>query len=146
DIAARTPPQPTRQSVRMEPDEQSWSTAHVNDDFVERMYAVAMLRAKDDPTVVTARSQYLTTSLAPARQANLDELEERGVPVRTLIVWGADDPSARLALAYSLFERVAKHTNEVELHVLARAGHYAFREHPEAFTRLLTGFCLGSGS
>jgi pimeloyl-ACP methyl ester carboxylesterase len=141
DLAARMPAgPPTRESVRMEPEEQSWSPEHVTDDFVERMLAIAQLRPSGD------RSWYDRTwlpSIVEMRRKNLEEIDEQGVPVPTLVVWGVDDPSAPVPLAYALFERIVARTAEAELHVLGRAGHYSFRERPAAFVRLLDAFCLG---
>jgi 2-hydroxy-6-oxo-6-(2'-carboxyphenyl)-hexa-2,4-dienoate hydrolase len=143
-LEARLPPDhPTRESVRMEPVEQSSSPDHVTDDFVERLYAIALLRRDEDPAREAARAPFWTDSIVAARQENLRDLDERGLPVPTLVVWGADDPSAPVPLAYTLFERIARRTEHAELHVLARAGHYSYREQPDAFTRLLAAFCLG---
>ena len=67
----------------------------------------------------------------------------RASPVPTLVVWGFDDPSARLPVGQHLFERICARTPQAELHVLNRAGHCSFREQPRAFNRLVTDFCLG---
>lgn len=140
DLARRMPAgPPTRESVRMEPDEQSWSTDHVTDDFVERMLSVARLRPQLDKGWY---DPIWMPSIGEMRRRNLAEIDEHGIPVPTLVVWGADDPSAPVPLAYALFERIRARTAEAELHVLGRAGHYAYREQPQAFVRLLEGFCL----
>ena len=82
-------------------------------------------------------------SIEPVRAQTLTDIDDRGLPVPTLVVWGADDPSAPLPLAHALHERIAATTPEADLHVLGSAGHYCFRERPAAFERTLAGFCLG---
>ena len=81
-------------------------------------------------------------SILAARARALEDVDARGVRAPTLLVWGADDPSAPLPLASALRERLAARSGEVDLHVLSRAGHYCFRERAAAFERLLAGFCL----
>ena len=60
------------------------------------------------------------------------------------MVWAFNDVSAPLRVhGLPLFERIAATTPAAELHVLNQAGHYVFREQPEAFNRLVRSFCLG---
>jgi pimeloyl-ACP methyl ester carboxylesterase len=140
DLARRVPPgPPTRESVRMEPVEQSWSDDHVTEDFLERMLAIAQFWRQSDKDWYDG---IWMPSIIEMRRANLAQIDEHGIPLPTLVVWGADDPSAPVPLGYALFERIAARTAEAELHVLGRAGHYAFRERPHAFVRLLEAFCL----
>jgi pimeloyl-ACP methyl ester carboxylesterase len=146
ELESRVPPgPPSRESVRMEPDEQSFSTGHVSDDFVARLLEIARLptqqRALDRLRAV--RDTVWEPSLDEARAGALAAIDEHGLPGPTLVIWGADDPSAPLPLAFALFERIAARTPETELHVLARAGHYSFREQPAAFERLVGAFCSG---
>jgi pimeloyl-ACP methyl ester carboxylesterase len=81
-------------------------------------------------------------SILPVRSRTLADIDARGLPVPALVVWGASDPSAPLPLGLALHERIAARTAEADLLVLGRAGHYCFRERPEAFERALTAFCL----
>ena len=146
DLRERVPPgPPSRESVRIEPEAQSWSTAHVTDDFLDRMTAIATSPKLQEAKAVKerVREEVWMASLLPARKRTVEEIEERGLPVPTLVVWGLDDPSAPWPLAMSLFEKIAPRTAQAELHFLARAGHYCFREHPLEFDRLLAAFCLG---
>jgi 2-hydroxy-6-oxonona-2,4-dienedioate hydrolase len=144
DLEARTPPgPPTHATVRMEPDEQSFSRVHVTDDFVERLLEIALLPAQQHSLerLRAMRSAVWEPTLAGQKAAALAAIDAAGLPCPTLVVWGADDVSAPLPLASALFERIAAHTPATELHVLAQAGHYCYREHPAAFDRLVTSFC-----
>jgi 2-hydroxy-6-oxo-6-(2'-carboxyphenyl)-hexa-2,4-dienoate hydrolase len=146
ELAARTPAgPPSRESVRMEPDAQTWHKDRVTDDFVARLLAVAQL-----PTQEEGRRRYEQTgnavwmpSLNRARKEVIELIDAHGMPAPTLVIWGYDDPSAPLPLAFNLFDHITKKTEKAELHVFNHAGHYTFRDHPERFNRLVRDFCLG---
>jgi pimeloyl-ACP methyl ester carboxylesterase len=144
ELARRRPPgPPTRDSVRMEADAQSVSREHVDAEFVDALLAVA---ERPDVQHAAARMVELSSAvwnpgLDRLRAQTLEQIERDGLPVPTLVVWGTDDPSAPLPLAHALFDTVRRRTPRAELHVFARAGHYVFREHPQAFAALLRGFC-----
>lgn len=143
ELAERMPPGPSEASVRLEPEAQSVSAEHVTPVFVEAMLANARLPSLQEAKA--RRDVLLDTvwlpSLQPARERTVAELAERGSPVPTLVVWGADDPSAPLPLGLRLFEVFGARTARAELHVVARAGHYVFREHPARFAEVVSGFC-----
>ncbi|HEX4520626.1 MAG TPA: alpha/beta hydrolase [Gaiellaceae bacterium] len=147
ELESRIPPgPPTRESVRMEPDEQSFSKDHVTDDFVARLLEIALTPSFVEATAARERDRsdpVWVPTLEAARAHALSAIDAGGFAFPALVVWGANDVSAPLPLGQALFDRVAAATGEAELHVLARAGHYCFREHPEAFERLLAGFCAG---
>jgi 2-hydroxy-6-oxonona-2,4-dienedioate hydrolase len=146
DLERQIPPgPPTRESVRLEPDRQSTSTAHVDDDFVDRLLTIARTPGNSEThaRMETLRYERWFPSLDAVRELTLREIESRGISARTLVVWGADDPSAPLPLGLALFAHFARGGADVALHVFGAAGHYCFRERPTAFNRLLTSFCTG---
>lgn len=144
-IEARVPPgPPTLETVRLEPDANSYSTAHVTDDWMARYLEIARL-----PKHQHARARMREIgetiwmpSLRRSKQRALEGIAERGLPVPTLVVWGYNDPSAGFPLALALYERLVARQPRTELHVLNEAGHYSFRERPREFNRLLAAFCL----
>ncbi len=81
-------------------------------------------------------------SLNRARTATFETMEESGLPVPALIVWGYNEKSAPLSQGMQLLDLAAKKSLQLEMHILNRAGHFSFREQPEAFNRVLFGFCL----
>lgn len=133
----------TRQVARREIDAQSYSSVHVTGDLVDRLERIANLRSHRI-AATKDRQLYGSTyspSLAVAREQVLAAIDATGVSVPTTIMWGADDVSAPLPLALALFQRLARHGDHTELHILARAGHYCFREQPDAFEREIVGWC-----
>jgi 2-hydroxy-6-oxonona-2,4-dienedioate hydrolase len=69
------------------------------------------------------------------------ELAAGQLQTPTLVLWGFNDPSATvercLQPAIDLFLR---NVRDSELHVFNQAGHYCYREQPEAFADTLIGF------
>jgi pimeloyl-ACP methyl ester carboxylesterase len=146
EVEKATPPgPPTRESARIEPDLQACSRAQVTEDFVDRLYAIAQtpLHAERLERMRTlAQTQWFPT-LKAQKDDTLRQIDERGLPCRTLMTWAYNDRSVALPRGLHLFERIAARTPEAELHIFNRSGHYVMREQPAAFTRLLRAFCLG---
>jgi pimeloyl-ACP methyl ester carboxylesterase len=146
EIERRIPPgPPTRETVRMEPDANSYSTDHVTDDFVARYLEIARLAKTQEAQrwMKPLSDRIWTPSLLRNKEQSLRMIDARGIPAPTLVIWGFNDPSAPLPLGVSLFERIRARTPQAEFHVLNQAGHYCFRERPHEFNRLLRSFCLG---
>ena len=145
DIERRVPPgPPTPETVRMEPDAQAYRKEQVTDDFLARMLEIALLPK-------TQEAQKRTKALGPTlwlpslvakRQETLRTIDDSGLPVPTLLLWGFNDPAAPLPLGLKLFGRICAKTPEAALHVLNGAAHYSFRDQPQAFNRVLRSFCL----
>ena len=81
-------------------------------------------------------------SVDRVRDNTIRKIDDGGIPVPTLVIWGMNDLSAPLPLGQRLFERIAATTPRAEMHVLNGAGHYSYREQPAAFNRVLKSFCL----
>jgi pimeloyl-ACP methyl ester carboxylesterase len=145
EIDARTPPgAPTRETIRIEADAQSFSKAHFTDNLLERLLKIAQL-----PTVQEAqrrmkglRFTVWHPSLYRVRDKTIAEISERGCPVPTLVIWGFNDRGAPLALGHRLFERICPKTPDAEFHVINQTGHYCFREQWQKFNRALVSFCI----
>ena len=136
--------QPDRESVRLEMDAQAYSREQVTDDYVDRMLEIARLPKFQEAqaTMAEVRHSHWLPSLDRVRRDTVRMIDEDGIPVPTLVVWGINDLSAPLPLGQRLFERIAASTPHAEMHVLNGAGHYSYREQPAAFNRVVTSFCL----
>ena len=134
---------PSLATVRVEPEAQSVSKAHITSGFLERLLKIAQR-----PSVIEAQTRMHTLrhsvwypSLYRERARTLAQIDERGLPVPTLLIWGFNDRAAPLHLGHRLFERICPHTPDAEFHVLNRTGHYVFREQWHKFNRLVESFC-----
>lgn len=137
------PGPPTRQTIRVEPDHQSFSIDHITDQFITRMLDIALLPKfqEAERCIKENNLSVWTPSLNRHKWEVLNTIDESGLMVPTLIVWGVNDPSAPLPLAYQIYERIALKTPIAELNIINNAGHYCFREHPGTFNRIVRGFC-----
>lgn len=151
DLARRMRPAPnSRQSLRYACAANSYSDAHITDDYLSRLVEIAQLPstqvAQDQMSVIEGMpsgGSIWVPSLSRKRKETLQRVDLMGLPVPTLLIWGANDPSAGfLPYAIPLFQRISARTACAELHVLNRAGHYSYREQPLAFNRTVQAFCL----
>ncbi len=135
----------TIESVRTEPIAQSYSRASVTEDYIRRMWEIAQLPQVDEARrrMATLNASTWLPSMNRWKQEVLKTVDESGLPVPTLLVWGANDLSAPLPVSgYQLYERIARTTADVEFTVLNHAGHYCFRDQPRKFNRAVRSFLL----
>ncbi len=149
EAARLTPPgPPTLDTVRIEPDLQAFDKTQVTDDFVARLLDVAQqpkLQAAQALMAAEAGPIW-TESLAAAKAKALAEIAERGLPVPTMHIWGANDKSWYTPLGLRLFDIIRENTPKACAHVVNRSGHYVFREQTEEFVRMCEMWCLGVAS
>ncbi|HEY7063000.1 MAG TPA: alpha/beta hydrolase [Chloroflexota bacterium] len=146
EVARRTPPGPaTRAAVRMEPEAQAFSTAHITDDFTGRLLANALLpvRVESDERMKTLANTVWMPSMGRAKAEALRLIDEQGLPVPTLIIWGQNDVSAPFRIhGLPLLDRIAAKTPRTVAVIVNQTGHYVMREQPDVFVRAVRGFCL----
>jgi 2-hydroxy-6-oxo-6-(2'-carboxyphenyl)-hexa-2,4-dienoate hydrolase len=147
------PGPPTKESLRLFSDKNSYATDHVTDEYLDRQLEAALLPKTQEAKAKMAdirgpgtgkeigRSTFLP-SMARVKAETLRKIDEQGLPAPTLVFWGANDPSAKLPLGHLLFERICAKTPEAEMHVFNQSGHATYREHPKRVNRLLEMFCL----
>ena len=51
-----------------------------------------------------------------------------------------NDPTATIDQGFVLFDMMAHKEPRTDMHVFNEAGHFTYREHPEAFNRLLLDY------
>ena len=61
----------------------------------------------------------------------------------TVIIWGWNDTFAPYTLGLDTMKTISKVVERTELHMINRASHYVFAEHPEEVTRLIVNFVNG---
>jgi pimeloyl-ACP methyl ester carboxylesterase len=122
----------------------SYRSDHIDSDWFRqrqeilesKKYREACQRMQDGGLY---ESQYLA-QLEIDREAMFACLERQSIGRPTMLVWGMNDPTARLEQGYDLYDLIARHQLRCQLHILNQAGHYCFRERPEEFNRVLTNF------
>jgi 2-hydroxy-6-oxo-6-(2'-carboxyphenyl)-hexa-2,4-dienoate hydrolase len=78
--------------------------------------------------------------LAVHKDETLNWIMQGRLTQPTLTVWGYNDPTAELKRGHMLFELIADANPKSEMHIINRAGHFCYREQPEVFNQIITGF------
>ena len=139
-------PQPylSRDSQRWVMEKYSYNPKIVTDDWLDELTRVAAL-PKYRESVGKMLGQGLDEKLfqpelARQKAHTFDLLAAHGTRRPNLLVWGLDDPTATIDQGLALYEIVAHREPRTEMHVFNQAGHFSYREHPEAFNRLIVDY------
>lgn len=139
---ANRPSPPDVEFVRRELVMNSFSDAHVDADLVARRLTIAAF-PKTAVAVEKMKALYelqFLPSYHSERDRVLDVIRKDGLPCPVLVIWGNDDPSAPLPLAWDLVELIGVNTPWTEFHLVNQAGHYPYRERPDACNGVLGEF------
>lgn len=117
------------------------------DHITERWIDVGVEIERSEKTRIAAekmRGEFLDAFKADVL-ARVDELKRDvaggGLTVPTLLAWGADDPSATMERCIKpAIDLFFSSVEGCEMHLFGHAGHYCYREHPEAFNAVLREF------
>jgi 2-hydroxy-6-oxo-6-(2'-carboxyphenyl)-hexa-2,4-dienoate hydrolase len=132
---------PGRATVVAEPEAQAVDPRWITEDFVDRLVAIARLeKTASARRILASVERQWSSSLERFRHGTLRTIDERGLAVPTLVLWGYADRSAPRHAGLRIFERIAVHTPDAVFAMVSGAGHYVFRDRPEAFETILTAF------
>jgi 2-hydroxy-6-oxonona-2,4-dienedioate hydrolase len=125
----------------------SWSDAHIDDHLVDT--TVEVLR-RPQHNEAWRKAQELGRTFKSAMDAETAEARQRiasgGLKMPALVVWGYNDPSATFdPMGIDTIRLFLSSVEFSEAHVLPRAGHYCFREQPDAFAAVLADFIMRNG-
>lgn len=85
--------------------------------------------------------QRFKDDLGPQQQEAVRWIEEGRLDLPTLLIWGFNDPSARMDRAgIPAMQAVLANVEGSEMHIVGQAGHYVFREQPRAFDDAVTSY------
>ncbi|MCY4489303.1 MAG: alpha/beta hydrolase [Deltaproteobacteria bacterium] len=149
-VFADTPePRLTRESQRWVIERYSYSGAHITEDWLDSMTEIAQLPKYQETVdrMVTRglRKSLFLTKHSLQKEETLGWIRDRGLQRPTLLVWGYNDPTATLAQGLRLFELLAMRERRSQMHIINRAGHFSYREHPREFNEVLRGFITSQG-
>ncbi len=131
----------SRESQRWVLENYSWNPKIVTEDWLDELMRVAAL-----PKYLESVRKMLDEGLAErvfvpqlARQKGdtFDRLMSTGTQRPNLIVWGLNVPTATIDQGFALYEIMVHQEPRTEMHVFNHSGHFSYREHPEAFNRLI---------
>ena len=136
------PPIPDREFILREPIANSYSQAHISEDFVQEMLRIGRL-----PRTLEARKKMETfleavflPSMREKKYETLKLIQAGRLKAPTLIIWGVNDQSSPMKLGLELLQVIASVVPRTEFHAFNQAGHYVFREHAGQVNQLITNF------
>jgi pimeloyl-ACP methyl ester carboxylesterase len=120
----------------------SFAGDHITEAFLDKVLEVQAL-----PKTVEARAawnRFYPTFGADivARQAETHQwIRDGGITCPTLVMWAYNDPSATMVrCGIPCMDLILPSVPRSEMHILTRAGHFCFREQPEAFNGAVVDF------
>ena len=134
----------SRESQRWVLENYSWNPKIVTEDWLDELMRVAAL-----PKYLESVRKMLdegldervfVPQLARQKGDTFDRLMSTGTQRPNLIVWGLNDPTATIDQGFALYEIMVHQEPRTEMHVFNHSGHFSYREHPEAFNRLILDY------
>jgi 2-hydroxy-6-oxonona-2,4-dienedioate hydrolase len=142
------PPQPllSKESLRWVTERFSATYDHITDGWLEVRFRNGQTAKYQEAVakMATLASTHFLPHLLKQKEETLAWIRQGRLKTPTLLVWGKDDPSAILENGLALFDLIASSAPCAQMHIFSRAGHYAYREHPEAFNEVVRAFITSS--
>jgi 2-hydroxy-6-oxo-6-(2'-carboxyphenyl)-hexa-2,4-dienoate hydrolase len=99
-------------------------------------YQIAVRKMEDEGL---KRKQFFP-HLAVHKEETLNWIMQGKLTQPTMLVWGYNDPTAQLKRGHVLFELIADSNPKSEMHIINEAGHFCYREQPQAFNSIIEAF------
>jgi pimeloyl-ACP methyl ester carboxylesterase len=144
-VLSRSPfPRGTRECARWVYQNYCFSPSSVSEEWVDAVMETLGL-PKYQESVKKMEGEKLATKLflpelARQKRETLQWMAEGRLQRPAQVIWGFNDRTAVVDRGIEIFQTLAAHERRTQLHVINKAGHFPFREHPERFNALLTGF------
>ncbi len=146
DIVHANPPRPllSRECHRWVFERYSYNRSCVTEGWLDVAVEAAQQPKYAEAVRKMSDEGLLATRFMPGLQRDLEEthgwLADRGLQRPTLMIWGYNDPTAPLSQGMALMEFLTAREPRTYLHIFNEAGHFTYREHPEAFNASLLAF------
>ena len=131
----------TRESQRWVMEHYSYNPKCVTEDWLDELMRVASLpkylESCEKMEAGGLNKSVFLPSHGQQKSETFNWLMERGTGRPNLLIWGHNDPTATIDQGFSLFDILMHKEPRTEMHVFNESGHFTYREHPEAFNRLV---------
>jgi pimeloyl-ACP methyl ester carboxylesterase len=121
----------------------SFRSEHITDDFVDVMIEVEALPKSREAMAKMEAGLMLQfeKDLVTKQKETCELIRAGGIKAPTLIVWGFNDPTAKFdPVGLDGLRLILPSTPRSQMHILNEAGHWCFREQPDAFIAAVTSF------
>lgn len=144
-IMANIPePRLSRESQRWVFEKYSYKSDHITEGWLDAAVQIAQLpkyqQAVEKMEAEGLKNKFFVPQLVLQKEESLNWIMQGRLRTPTLVVWGYNDPTASLRRGQTLFDMIAENTPVAEMHILNHAGHFCYREQPEAFNQAVRGF------
>lgn len=125
----------------------SFGSEHITGDFLDKMIEIEKLPKSQEAAAkmkAGLMSQF-KEDLAIEQKETHERIRSGGIKAPTLIMWGFNDPTAKFdPMGLFTLQLILPSTPRSQMHILNEAGHWCFREQPEAFVAAVTSFIKSS--
>jgi 2-hydroxy-6-oxonona-2,4-dienedioate hydrolase len=121
----------------------SYSDEHLDDHHMDVILEIVSLPKTIEALRIMEGGQVVehNRELVERQQETHAWIREGRLRCPTLLVWAFNDPSATMdRCGIPAMKLILPNVAESSMHIVNRAGHYAFREQPEEFNRVVTEF------
>ena len=141
DVLFKDAPNPrlTRESQRWVLQRYSFSHEHIDEEWVNALADVAATDKYKEALSIVDNSPY-NDHLIKQKAETFDILRNRGIQKPTLVIWSFNDPTAVLERGHALFAMIADKESRAQMHIINKAGHFNYREHPKEFNAVVQGW------
>jgi 2-hydroxy-6-oxonona-2,4-dienedioate hydrolase len=127
-------------------DRVSYTAHHIDDALIDACVEAAGLegprKAREVMADPLAQAKF-SASMRRAKHQTWTNTRESRYPAPVQIIWGANDPLSAVDNGLKLFHAIARGQVQTQFHQVNQSGNFVFREHPEQFARLVSGFHEG---
>jgi 2-hydroxy-6-oxonona-2,4-dienedioate hydrolase len=132
-----------RERVRYLVAANSCAADHIDEEYIDQVSTV-IDSAKTKQARATFQGEVrdrFYRDLADHKTQFLQRITSGELQTPTLVVWGFNDPSATMhESGVSAMDLILSNVSISEMHILNHAGHYCYREQPEAFVSIVKSF------
>ncbi len=124
----------------------SFGRAHISDEWIKAMIDMDSLSERQEAAKTMTR---LHSQFVDDLSIKVDEthqwIKDGKLKCPTLVIWAYNDPSAKLVPGgLELMDFILPNVPRSQMHILNQAGHFCYREQPDAFTTVVKGFIESS--
>jgi 2-hydroxy-6-oxonona-2,4-dienedioate hydrolase len=138
EILFKDTPEPrlTKESQRWVLQRYSFGQEHIDDEWVGALADVAATEKYKKALSIVDHSPY-AAHLTKQKAETFELIRTKGMQKPTLVIWSFNDPTAVLERGHALFAMIADKEPRAQMHVINKAGHFNYREHPKEFNAVL---------
>ena len=146
EIVHANPPEPllSKESQRWAMERYAFGRDHLTEEYLEALEQIGA-QPKYQQAVKKMEGESLKYTrflpqLAKDKSETLGWIRDGHLKTPILVIWGFNDPTARLEQGHALFDLIAGSSPHAQMHVFNQSGHQPHQEHPDEFNKIVRDF------